>query len=159
MDGVQSIFPTTPVGKIQAHEPSVLDIGPNDRLRHAAPSEAGEKELVPRRLIADAPGIEADDAEIPTPSRRLFGEDKLDEIACLRWRRFARLGERMTWGSHWDELDTFYVDAAKSCHIHVQLASHADACVAVSERVLDAAEGLHQKSDRHGWELGFEFAK
>jgi hypothetical protein len=67
--GLHGIFYATPVRKVQAHEPSGFDIGANDRFRHSAPSESCEKKLVPRCLIADAPGIEADDPKIPALQR------------------------------------------------------------------------------------------
>ena len=37
----------------------------------------------------------------------MLRKDKLDEIACLRWSSFARLGQRMTGRSHGNELDAF----------------------------------------------------
>ena len=47
-----------------------LDIGANDRLRHSPPSESGQTQLVPGCLIADAPGIETDDAEVTALTSR-----------------------------------------------------------------------------------------
>jgi hypothetical protein len=40
---------------------------------------------VPRGEIADAPGIEADDAKVPALPSRLLRKNELDEIACLQW--------------------------------------------------------------------------
>ena len=104
------------------------------------PIEFSEKKLVPRCLIANAPGIETDDAEVPAPSRRLLRKNKLDEIACLQWSSFARLGQRMTGRGHGNDPDAFNVDAAKSRHVRVQQVSHADASMAVSDHALDAAK-------------------
>jgi hypothetical protein len=157
--GLHGIFSTTPVAKVQSYEPSGFDIGTNDRLRHSAPSDSCEKKLVPRRLIADAPGIETNDAEVPARSRRLLRKNNLDEIACLRLSSFARLGQRMTGRSHGNDLDTCNVDAAKSRPVHVQLTSHADGSKAASDNALDAAKGLHQEANRHRRELGVEFTK
>ncbi len=136
-----------------------FDIGANIRFRHSAPSEPSEKKLVPRCQIADAPGIETDDAKVPTVRRGLFRKNKLDEIACLRWSSFARLGQRMTGRGHGNDLDAFNIDAAKTRHVHVQQASNADGSMAVSDHAFDAAKGLHQEANRHRRELGMEFTK
>ena len=101
---------------------------------------------------------------LTTPKSRLsaagcFRKHKLDEIACLQWSSFARLGQRMTGRGHGNDADAFNVDAAKSRHVHVQLASHADAGMAVSDHALDTAKGLHQEADRHRRELGVEFTQ
>lgn len=86
----------------------------------------------------------AGDAEVPALCRGLLRKNKLDEIACLRWSSFARLGQRITGRSHGNELDAFNVHAAKSRRVHVQLTSHADASMAVSDhtRIYWTAKGL-----------------
>jgi hypothetical protein len=98
--------------------------------------------------------METDDAVIPALRPELLRENKLEEIACRRWSSFARLGERVTGRGHRNELDAFDIKAAKSRYVHVQLASHTDASMAVSDRALDTAEGLHQETNRHRRELG-----
>src|ERR1700730_5609905 len=72
--GLHSVFSTTPVGKVQPYQPSSFDIGANDRFRHSAPSDAGEKKLVPRCLIADAPGIESRDQGAAPKGRPVVGK-------------------------------------------------------------------------------------
>ncbi len=114
---------------------------------------------MPRCQIADAPGVETDDAEVPALARRLLRKNKLDEIACLQRKSLVRQGQRMTGRRYRNDPDAFNVDAAKSGHVHVQLVSDADAGMAVSDRALDAAKGLHQKPNRHRRELGVEFTK
>ena len=91
--------------------------------------------------------------------RGLLREHELDEIAGLRWSSLARLGQRMTGRGHGNDQNAFDVDAAKSRHVHVQLASHADASMAVADHALDAAKGLHQEANRHRRELGVEFTQ
>jgi hypothetical protein len=41
--GLQRMFSTTPVGKVQSLQPSGLDISANERLQHSAPSDPSEK--------------------------------------------------------------------------------------------------------------------
>jgi len=60
---------------------------------------------------------------------------------------------------HGYDVDAPDVDAAKSHHIHVQLAAHADAGMAAPDRALDAARGLHEKTNRHRRELRVEITK
>ena len=80
--------------------------------------------------------------------RGLLREHELDEIARLRWRGLPRLDQRMIGRGHGYDVDAPNVDAAKSHHIHVQLAAHADAGMAAPDRALDAARGLHEKTNR-----------
>src|ERR1700738_1055886 len=87
------------------------------------------------------------------------GKNKLDEIACRRWSSFTRLGEWMTGRGHRNELDAFNLKAAKSRHVHVQFASHADASMPTSDHALDTAKGLRQETNRHRWEPRAEFTK
>ena len=95
---------------------------------------------MPRCLIADAPGIETDDGEVPAPPRRLLRKNKLDEIARVQSSGFVRLGQRMTVRGHGNDQDAFDVDAAKSRHVHVQQVSHADAGMAVLDHALTPPE-------------------
>ena len=74
-----------------------------------------------------------------------------------RWSGFARIGERMTGRGRGNELDAFNVDAAKSRLLHMQLASHADASMAVSHHALDTAKSLHRETNRHRRELSVEY--
>jgi hypothetical protein len=74
-----------------------------------------------------------------------------------RWSGFARIGERMTGRGRGNELDAFNVDAAKSRHVPMQLASHAVASMAVSDHALDTAKGLHRETNRHRRELSVDY--
>ena len=55
--------------------------------------------------------------------------------------------------------DTGDVDAAKSRHVYVQQASHADASKAASDHALDTAKGLHQEANRHRRKLRVKITK
>jgi hypothetical protein len=94
-------------GRFKPQEPFSFDIGADRRFRHSAPSESGEKKLVPRRLIADAPGIETHDSEVPARARRLLRKNKLDEIARLTLSTSAGLGQRMIGRRHEKMLDVY----------------------------------------------------
>jgi hypothetical protein len=55
--------------------------------------------------------------------------------------------------------DAFDIDAVNSSHVHVQLASHANASMAVSDHALDAAKSLHKEANRYRRELTVKFTK
>ena len=57
---------------------------------------------------------------------RAAREHEPDEIAGPRWRSLARLDRRMIGRGQGYDVDALDVDAAKSRHVHVQPAAHAD---------------------------------
>jgi len=59
---------------------------------------------------------------------------------------------------HGYDVDALDVDAAKSRHVHVQLAAHPDAGMAVPDRALDTARSP-RKTNRHRRKLRVEITK
>jgi hypothetical protein len=57
------------------------------------------------------------------------------------------------------DVDALDVDAAISRHVRVQLTVHPEAGMAVPDRALDAAKGLHEKTNRHRRKLRVEITK
>jgi hypothetical protein len=91
--------------------------------------------------------------------RGLLREHEPEEIARLRWRSLPRLDRRMIGRGQGYDVDALDVDAAKSRHVHVQPAAHADADMAAPDRALDAARGFHEKPNRHRRKLRAETTK
>ena len=148
MDNLHRIFAAAPVPQVsRTNRPDAISARtPAPAFR---PIRDRREAAHAYRQIADAPAIEAHDAEVEAVARRPFRKNKLDEIASPRLSGSLALARGWRGAATGNQADRLDVDRRNPVMVHVQLAPNTDASVAVPDRTFDSAKRLDQQPNRN----------